>query len=250
MSYGSSKMSNSLSFSFWVLLESVLFFIFHICLAVFLIFALNWCAVWKFQSVHLVQLFLSNLCAIFGRIPYSLCCCFLLGIWVLIAILFGSYCIHLSLLISESICVLSSHFLPKCHQIIVVLWLAYLFLVFGINAWSEICCVLILWCLLFLVWVHICVLDPHKFHFTNSIVFFFWYILLFFFPDLQNPQFCLRKLFSHIRKFWSSGFCKIEVLGKRQKRNQFKKINRKIMINIIKTVCNPDATTGLTEHWF
>ena len=100
-------------------------------------------------------------------------------------------------------------------------------------------------------------LDLHKFLFTNSIVFFFWYILLFF-RDLQNPlfcitlcwMFCLRKSFSHIRKFWSSGFCKIEVLQKRKKKNQFKKTNRKKMINIIKTVCHPDATTGVTEHWF
>jgi len=51
-----------------------------------------------------------------------------------IAILIGSFFVHLSLLISESICVLSSHVLLKCHQIIVVLCLAYLFLVFGINA--------------------------------------------------------------------------------------------------------------------
>ena len=187
MSYGSSKMSNPLSFSFWVLLESVLFFNFHICLAVFLIFALNWCAVWKFQSVHFVQLFLSNLCAIFGRIPYSLCCFFILGIWVLIEILFGSFCVHLSLLISESICVLSSHVLPKCHQIIVVLCLAYLFFDFGINVWFESAVFLILWCLfIFSLSSYLC-LDLHKFHFTNSIVFSFWYILLFFSRFTESP---------------------------------------------------------------
>ena len=44
------------------------------CLAVFfLIFKLIWCVVWKFQSVHLVQLFLSTLCAILCRIPCNFC---------------------------------------------------------------------------------------------------------------------------------------------------------------------------------
>jgi len=34
------------------------------------------------------------------------------------------------------------------------------------------------------------------------------------------------------------------------KKNQFKKVNRKKIINIIKTVCKSDATAGVTEHWF
>jgi len=149
----------------------------------FLIFVLNWCAVWKFQLVHLVQLFSSNPCAIFGRILYTLCCCFILGIWVLIAILFASFCVHLSLLISESICVLSSHVLPKCHQIIVVLCLAYLFLNFGYFCFIWICCVFYpLVIFIFSLSSYLC-LDLHKFHFINSIVSFFWYMLLFF-PDL------------------------------------------------------------------
>ena len=86
----------------------------------------------------------------------------------------------------------------------------------------------------FLVWVHICVLDPHKF-LTLIPLCFFWYIFLFLFPDLQNPLFStilfwlilLMKINFHIRKFWASGFCKIEVLEKGQKKNQFKKRNRK-----------------------
>ena len=70
----------------------------------------------------------------------------------------------------------------------------------------------------------------HHFHCVFLLVY-----LAVFFPDLQNPLFCitlcwlfcLRKLFSHIRKFWASGFCKIAVLEKRKKKNQFKKTNRK-----------------------
>jgi len=38
------------------------------------------------------------------------------------------------------------------------------------------------------------------------------------------------------------------VLAKEQKKNQLKKRNRKIKINITKKVCNPDATTGGFEH--
>jgi len=104
---------------------------------------------------------------------------------------------------------------------------------------------------LFLVWVHICVLDPHKF-LTLIPLCFFWYIILFLFPDLQNPLFStilfwlilLMKINFHIRKFWASGFYKIEVLEKGKKK-KYKK-----MINITKTVCNLDATTGESEHWF
>jgi len=40
------------------------------------------------------------------------------------------------------------------------------------------------------------------------------------------------------------------VLARGQKKNQFKKTNRKKMINIIKTVCNHDATTGVTDTDF
>ena len=101
---------------------------------------------------------------------------------------------------------------------------------FWYNCLIWICCVfypLVLF--IFSLSSYLC-LDLHKFLFTNSIVFFFWYILLFF-PDLQNPLFCitlcwlfcLRKLFSHIGNFWSSGLCKIEVLQKRQKKESVKK---------------------------
>jgi len=135
----------------------VLFILFSYLSCCFLIFALIWCAVWKFQSVHLVQLILSSPCAIFGRIPYTLSCWFYFRylspycnfIWFILC--------SLSLLISESICVLSSHIFPKCHQIIVVLCLAYLFLDFGLNICFESAVFLILWCFLFLAWVHICV---------------------------------------------------------------------------------------------
>ena len=87
-------------------------------------------------------------------------------------------------------------------------------------------------------------LDLHKFLFIKSIVFVFWSLAVFF-QFLQNPLFyitlcwlfCLRKIFSHIGNFWLSGLCKIEVLQKRQKKNQPKRVNRKKMINILKTVC-------------
>ena len=99
---------------------------------------------------------------------------------------------------------------------------------------------------IFLVWVHICVLDPHKF-LTLIPLCFFWYIIMFLFPDLQNPLFStilfwlflLMKIHLHIRKFWDSAFCKIEVLARGQKKNQFKKRNRKKMINIIDPACWP-----------
>ena len=115
---------------------------------------------------------------------------FILGIWVLIAILLGSFCVHLSLLISESICVVSSHVLPKCYQIIAVLCLAYLFIDFGINAWSESTVFLILWCFLFLAWVFIFVFrstqNPfHQFH----CVFLLVYLAVFYFQIYRIPCF-------------------------------------------------------------
>jgi len=87
-------------------------------------------------------------------------------------------------------------------------------------------------------------LDLHKFLFHQ----FHCVCLLVsccFFQFLQNLlfyitlcwRFCLRNLFSHIGNFWFSGLCKIEVLQKRQKKNQLKRVNRKKMINILKTVC-------------
>ena len=144
-----------------------------------------------------------------------------------------------------------------CHQILVVLFLVYLFLVFGINAWSEICCVfypLVLF--IFSLSSYLCVRST-QIPYTNSIVFLLVYHSILF-PDLQNPLFStilfwlilLMKIKIHIINFRASGFCKIEVLEKGQKKNQFKKRNRKKMINITKTVCNPDATTGGFEHWY
>ena len=66
-----------------------------------------------------------------------------------------------------------------CHQILVVLFLAYLFLVFGINAWSEICCVLILWCFLFFsLSSYLCVRST-QIPYTNSIVFLLVYLSVF-----------------------------------------------------------------------
>ena len=97
---------------------------------------------------------------------------FILGIWVLIAILIGSYCVDLSLLISESICVLSSHVLPKMSSNpSSTFFFAYLFLVFGINAWSESAVFFILWFFLFFsLSSYLCVRST-QIPFTNSIVF-------------------------------------------------------------------------------
>ena len=94
----------------------------------------------------------------------------------------------LSLLISESVCVLSSHVFPKCHQIIS----STLFGLFVSWFWSKylfwICCVLIFWCLfIFSLSSYLC-LDLHKFLFINSIVFIFWSLAVFF-QCLQNPLF-------------------------------------------------------------
>ena len=135
-------------------------------------------------------------------------------------------------------------FFPKCHQIIT----STLFGLIVSWFWSKylfwICCVLIFWCLLFFILSSYLCLDLHKFLFINSIVFIFWSLAVFF-QFLQNPLFyitlcwlfCLKKLFPYIGNFWFSGLCKIEVLQKRQKKNQLKRVNRKRMINILKIVC-------------
>jgi len=129
---------------------------------------------------------------------------------------------------SESICVLSSHVFPKCHQIIS----STLFGLFVSWFWSKylfwICYVFdLLVPFIFSLSSYLC-LNLHKFLFINSIVFVFWYLAVFFSSFLQNPLFyitlcwlfCLRKLFSHIGNFWFSGLCKIEVLQKRQKKKR------------------------------
>ena len=87
-------------------------------------------------------------------------------------------------------------------------------------------------------------LDLHKFLIINSIVFIFWSLAVFLPVFTESPVlhslcwlFCFRKLFPYIGNFLFSGLCKIEVLQKRQKNNQLKRVNRKKMINILKTVC-------------
>ena len=150
----------------------------------------------------------------------------------------------LSLLISESIYVLSSHVHPQCHQIIVVLCLALLFLDFGYfcllwNCWDFD----LLVPFIFSLSSYLC-LDLHKFLYINSIVFIFWSLAVFF-QFFQNPLFYIlcagcfvsEIYFSLIGNIWFSGLCKIEVLQKIQKKNQLKRVNRKKMINILKTVC-------------
>ena len=125
-------------------------FITSILSCCFLIFILNWCAVWKFQSMHLVQLFLSNPCAILFKIPYSFvlmfCFCF---IWVFVAILIGSYGLCLSHFdFRIQLCFVKSCVSKNYHQILVVLflidlvsWFIFLSLVYILNC-------LILWCIL------------------------------------------------------------------------------------------------------
>jgi len=58
------------------------------------------------------------------------------------------------------------------------------------------------------------------------------------------------KIKCHIRKFWASGFHYIEVLAKEKKRISWKKEIEKKDKYYKKKVCNPDATTGGSEHWF
>ena len=114
----------------------------------------------------------------------------------------------LSHLIFESICVLSSHVFPKCHQILS----STLFGLFVSWFWSKffiwICCVLdLLVPFIFSLSSYLC-LDIHKFLFTNSIVFVFWYLAVFF-PVFKESHvlhnFVLAVLFKKIislhRKF-------------------------------------------------
>jgi len=75
-----------------------------------------------------------------------------------------------------------------CQQILVVLFLIYLFLVliwvFNLDS-------VLIWsfgAFFLLVWVHICVLDPYKFHHIHSIV-FLKYLILFLIPDLESSVF-------------------------------------------------------------
>jgi len=83
-------------------------------------------------------------------------------------------------LFSESISFVKSCYSKNCQQILVVLFLIYLFLVL---IWVVNLNSVLIWsfgAFFFLVWVHICVLDLHKFHHINSIV-FLKYIFLFWF---------------------------------------------------------------------
>jgi len=151
----------------------------------------------------------------------------------------------LSLLISESICVLSSHVFPKCHQIIS----STLFGLFVSWFWSKylfwICCVFdLLVPFIFSLSSYLC-LDLHKFLFINSIVFVFWYLAVFssFYriPCLHNSVLAVlfKKIIFLHRKFlilWIMQDWGVTEKTKKKK-NQLKRVNRKKMINIIKTVC-------------
>ena len=138
----------SLGSSRWVVLGLFIFIsslhVVHlisiIVLLFFLHFNLFWCAIWKIQPVHFVRLILNNSCPNCDMIPYTFELLFSFRF-------FSLYCtfnlVHIMLfesLISESIYVLSSHVNPQCHQFIVVLWLAWLFLDFGYMLLLWICC--------------------------------------------------------------------------------------------------------------
>jgi len=88
------------------------------------------------------------------------------------------------ILFSESISFVKSCDSKNCQQILVVLFLIYLFLVlFWVPNLNSV----LIWsfgAFFLLVWVHICVLDPHKFHHINSIV-FLKYNFLFLIPDFR-----------------------------------------------------------------
>jgi len=106
-----------------------------------------------------------------------------------------------------------------------------------------------------LIWI--CCVRSTQIPYTNSIVFLLVYHSVFISRFTESSVstimfwlILLMKINLHIRKFWASGFFKIEVLAREKKKNQFKKRNRKKMINITKKVCKSDATTGDSEHWF
>ena len=148
-----------------------------------------WCAIWKIQPVHFVQFILNNPCAICDRIPYTLSCYFYFRNLSLYCTFIWFILCSLSILISESIYVLSSHVHPQCHQFIVVLCLAWLFLDFGNFCLNWNCCDFdLLVPFIFSLSSYLC-LDLHKFHFTYSIVFVFWYLAVFCFQFFQNPLF-------------------------------------------------------------
>ena len=118
---------------------------------------------------------------------------FLLGIWVFIALLFGSYYAFESL-ISEFIYVLSSHVHPQCHQFIVVLYLAWLFLDFGYLHLLWIFCSLIFLCLLIFSLSSYLFLDLTQIPLLNSIVFKFWSLAVFVSSFSRIPYFTFSVL--------------------------------------------------------
>ena len=65
----------------------------------------------------------------------------------------------------------------------------------------------------------------------------------FVLADFANENYNTHKKFLSLWILQDYGVSK-----RKKKENQFKKTNRKKMINITKTVCNHDATTGESEH--
>ena len=152
---------------------------FHICLAVFnflLWFGVlfgnsNRCTLFNWSWAILVQFLVGF------YTPLS--CCFYFRYLILYCNFIWFILCSLSLLISESICVLSSHVFPKCHQIIS----STLFGLFVSWFWSKyliwICSVFdLLVPFIFSFSSYLC-LDLHKYLFINSIVFVFWYLAVF-----------------------------------------------------------------------
>ena len=122
--------------------------------------------------------------------------------------------------------------------------MAWLFLDFGYFCLLWICCVLdLLVPFIFSLSSYLCLdltqIPFYQFHCVYLLVSCCFFPVFTESPVLHSLcwLFCFRKLFSLIRNFWFSGLCKIEVLKKRQKKNQLKRVNRKKMINILKAVC-------------
>ena len=132
---------------------------------------------------------------------------------------------------------------------------------FGFLIWFEFrfifLCLLILWCILLLVWVHICMLVPYKFIYIYSIV-FLKFLILFLNSRIRTPlffKFCtgcfllwILNTLEKILKIWIyTIWC---VIKSRKKKNQMKRQNREKMINKIKKECILAPKYTVVGQWF